>query len=165
MSLTQERLKELLDYDPMTGVFRWRVGHPRKRMKVGDIAGCQHPTGTYVIGIERRFYQAHRLAWLWMLGEWPSGQVDHRDRDRGNNCWENLRLATASQNRANAKVNSNSLTGLKGVHYYAKYKKYGARIKKNGKKKWLGWYDTPEEAHACYWQEAQKLHGKFARAA
>jgi hypothetical protein len=76
-----------------------------------------------------------------------------------------VRQATASQNRANAKVNSNSQTGMKGVSYYKKYSKWGARIKKDGRKVWLGWFDKPEEAHAAYYVAATKIHGEFARAA
>jgi hypothetical protein len=92
--LTAERLRELLDYDPETGVFTRRITTGRnRRWKAGDkVSGRPSATTGYLgIGIGKRRYAAHRLAWLWMTGEWPKNLMDHRDCDRTNNRWVNLR--------------------------------------------------------------------------
>src|SRR5262249_32141337 len=111
--ITQERLKEVLFYSPKTGTFIWRVTlNPRG--KAGSVAGCKD--GAYwAIRIDRTLYDAHRLAWLYMTGEWPEG-IDHRDKDGINNRWKNLREADQSQNGANSRLRVNSATGYKGVY-------------------------------------------------
>lgn len=162
MAITQERLKELLSYDPLTGVFLWKT--PRRHGWVGKRAGCLHHSGYRCIVVDGRFYWAHRLAWVWMTGQQPPPQVDHVDRDKDNNTWLNLRAATASQNRANAKVNSNNRSGLKGVSYFPRHGTWGAYIKKNGHKIWLGSFASPDAAHAAYAEAARQVHGEFARA-
>jgi hypothetical protein len=83
--LTAERLRELLNYDPDTGVFTWRV-RPVHSHRVGDIAGSVRTTRGYrLIGVAGRVYKAHRLAWLYMMGEWPKDQIDHINRDPSDN--------------------------------------------------------------------------------
>src|SRR6266704_128840 len=99
MMLTQQRLKELLSYDPLTGVFLWRVKRCNKMP--GDVAGCNKNRNYTVVYVEGKSYRAHRLAWFYMTGEWPATFLDHRDMNKHNNAWENLRLATKSQNQAN----------------------------------------------------------------
>jgi hypothetical protein len=101
--LTANRLREVLDYNSETGVFTWRVAL-RPRMKIGTVAGWLDERGYRRVRIDARPYLAHRLAWLWMTGEWPSGRLDHRDGDPGNNCWSNLREAMQSQNSANSSI-------------------------------------------------------------
>src|ERR1700761_6742388 len=109
--ITHAELLRILHYEPVTGEFRWRVKHSRKVI-AGRVAG--HPSktlGYMMIGINGRVYYAHRLAWFYMTGLWPS-QVDHRDGDRLNNKWENLRLATHGQNVLNAKRAKNNTSGF-----------------------------------------------------
>ena len=105
--LTAERLREVLNYDPQSGEFRRRVDRGRgrgHRWKAGTIAGRK---AQYIhINIDYALYAAHRLAWLYMTGEWPSRGIDHIDRDKHNNAWSNLRLADKSQNAMNSKMRS-----------------------------------------------------------
>jgi hypothetical protein len=158
--LTQQRLKELLNYDPATGVFTWLVGG--HGVKVGDVAGADNGSGYIRFSVDgKRGRKAHRLAWLYMTGEWPVGAVDHRDLDKANNAWANLREATNSQNQAN-KTGRNS-TGFKGV--YKDHNRFKAMISVNGKQIHLGNRSTPEEAHALYVAAANDIHGEFARSA
>ncbi|MCK9994454.1 MAG: hypothetical protein Dbin4_02974, partial [Alphaproteobacteria bacterium] len=98
--LTQSRLKELLHYDPDTGVFTRRV-QTSSNARVGDVAGCLHPEGYRHIQIDGKRYAAHRLAWLYMTGEWPTNQLDHLNGVRDDNRWGNLREATHGQNQQN----------------------------------------------------------------
>lgn len=159
MTLTAERLRELLDYDPETGVFRWKV-RTSNRIKVGDVAGCARINREYVkikiVGHKIGFY-AHRLAWLYVYGEWPSGDVDHINGKKGDNSISNLRLADRSKNMQNLKIaNKNSRTGLLGVHIDKK--KFGASITLNYKRIYIGNFDTAEEAHQAYLEAKRRLH-------
>jgi len=166
MQLTQERLKELLSYDPLTGVFLWRVDRGGKR--VGEVAGCRKRTYT-MISVDDVIYRAHHLAWLYMTGELPGLFVDHRDLDKHNNGWSNLRLATKSQNMANVGRIKSNKSGFKGVSHYRAGESYGkpwqASIGRGGKSYHLGHFATEEEAHAAYVAAAEKMFGEFARAA
>jgi hypothetical protein len=162
--LTQARLKEWLHYDPETGLFSWlRVSS--NRVKVGRIAGSPSSTGHVSICLFGERFLAHRLAWLYMTGEWPKAQVDHKDRCRSNNRWGNLREATNTQNAQNSAVKASSRTGLKGVAFTRTAGLFTARIRNGGKRISLGCYLTAEEAHQAYTEKAKELHGEFARAA
>jgi HNH endonuclease/AP2 domain-containing protein len=166
--LTFERLRELLHYDPVTGKFTCLVQRRRRGgwFRVGDEAGYIHPeSNRNVIGVDGRLYQAYRLAWLYMTGEWPAGAIDHKDCDSTNDSWNNLRLASPSQNAANSRRRSDNSTGYKGVWYDTRRRNYVSEIKRNYKSFRLGAFDTPEEAHAAYVAAATQLYGEFARAA
>lgn len=156
--MDQKELKELLVYEPDTGLFRWAVS--RKKASAGKVAGSIMDTGHVRIETGGVRYLAHRLAWLYMTGDWPAGWVDHKDGDPGNNQWQNLRLASPTQNNWNRKPNA---SGLKGVSYVPRRKKWRAQIRVDGKKKEIGVFQTPEEAHDAYCREAEKLHGKWYR--
>jgi hypothetical protein len=97
--LTRRRLRELIDYDPATGAFSWRVS--RQRVNAGDRAGTLSVYGYRVICIDGACYRGGRLAWFYVRGRWPREQIDHRDRDRANDRFENLRLATQLLNNQN----------------------------------------------------------------
>jgi hypothetical protein len=166
MALTQERLKELLTYDPETGLFYWLVD--RGSIKAGAVAGCRKRT--YIaISVDDVIYRAHHLAWVYMTGRWPEPFVDHRDLNKHNNAWVNLREATKSQNQANVGIIASNKSGLKGVSRYRAGERYGkpwqACIGVNGKSKHLGHFATKEEAHAAYCEAASEIFGEFARAA
>ena len=166
MVVTQARLKEMLSYDPLTGVFLWRVDRGGK--KAGETAGCKKRT--YIaISVDGCIYRAHHLAWFYMTGEWPDPFVDHRDLNKHNNAWVNLREATKSQNQANIGLIKSNVSGFKGVSRYRAGEAYGkswqASISKDGKSRHLGHFATKEEAHAAYVVAAQNLFGEFARAA
>lgn len=162
--LTDERLREVLHYDPMTGDFTRLVGTAR-RVNVGDIAGSTNGQGYREIMIDRRRYLSHRLAWLYMTGRWPIAQIDHIDIDRANNRWANLREASRSQNQGNTRVPSTNTSGFKGVSLDKESRKWRAQIRAGGKKRWLGSFNTPDAAHAAYCAAAEKNFGEFARAA
>jgi hypothetical protein len=157
--VTQERLKELLHYNPDTGVFTRRVSVARGG-KAGDTVGTVQKKGYVVIKIDGKVYYAHRLAWLYMTGEWPANEIDHKNLDKSFNAWGNLREATSSQNAANRL--GWSATGFKGVAKSGSG--YRAEIQVNGKRRNLGSFRTPEEAHAAYVEAANNNFGKFARA-
>lgn len=109
---------------------------------------------------------AHRLAWLYIYGEWPIDQLDHINRNTSDNRIENLREATQSQNNANRSANkSKKYSPLKGVSFYPDSKRWTASIRINNKNRHLGCFDTAEEAHAAYVAEADQVFGEFAAAA
>lgn len=160
--LSQERLRELLDYDPVTGVFRWKVERRRHGMhaKPGDVAGHRHIKGYLTIGIDGRKYLAHRLAWLFVYGASPR-QIDHRDGKRDNNSIQNLRSATSAQNSANSARHRDGACGFKGVSRDGR--RFSARIFRNGKRIHIGNFDTPEDAARAYEMTDLELSGDFAR--
>jgi hypothetical protein len=146
--ITQERLKSLLTYDPDTGEFRWAVDQG-SRGKLGDVAGTFTAKGYRYIRIARRGYMAHRLAWLYMTGNWPAAQVDHINRLKHDNRWVNLRAATNVENAQNQPVRCTNRSGVTGVHYYPRYKKWCASIRANRKRVFLGYFDKKDDAVAA----------------
>lgn len=156
-----ERIRSVLDYDPSTGVFRWKVNYSQARR--GDIAGSLNQYGYRRITIDRLKLLAHHLAWFLVKGHWPSGDVDHRNLKPDDNWIDNLRLATRSQNMGNTPVHRDNRSGFKGVWLDKRRAKYCAQICVRGVKRSLGSYDTPEAAHAAYCAAAQNSFGDFAR--
>jgi len=143
--LTQERLKQLLYYDPDTGDFTWKVNRNTKVQK-GDRAGTINTYGYVAIVVCGQRCVAHRLAFLYMEGELPPDKVDHRDRIRNNNKWSNLRHATQSENAQN-KINNNKVIG---VYFHTATNKWCAVTPaKNRKQKCLGRFINYEDAVAC----------------
>lgn len=162
--LAQNLLAELLNYDPVTGVFTWKVARSGT-VKVGDVAGyvCKKD-GYRHIWIGERLYTASRLAWLYMTGEWPVFTVDHENLARTDDRWENLRPATQAQQCANRGKPKSNTSGFKGVSLVKATGKWCASIKINGKSKNLGsTYSTPEEAAEVYAKALTAVHGEFAR--
>ena len=158
--LTQERLKELLTYDPDTGVFRWRTR--RGSSGAGKTAGSDNGKGYIVIRIDRRIYKAHRLAWLHELGRFPPADLDHINGQKGDNRIANLREATRSQNQANLGAPRNNTSGVKGVFWDKHAGKWVAQIRQGGRKH-LGCFSDKSEAKAAYEKAARELFGDFAR--
>ena len=161
--LAADRVRKLLDYDPISGEFVWksRSDAPRWNGKyAGKLAGRIDNHGYRQIGLGGKFYRAHRLAWLYVHGEWPSA-IDHIDGNRRNNAISNLRLATIRQNRANTGCRGRS--GLKGAFWVSHIGKWRARISIKGKKKHIGVFGTAEEASRAYDAAAQEVYGEFAR--
>lgn len=159
--LTAERLREVLHYDPETGEFRWRVSR-RNGVKAGDVAGTVTNYGYRQIRVDGRCYRASRLAFLYMTGEWPSHEIDHRDNDPSNDRWSNLREATGSQNQANKRRQINNTSGYKGVTYHRDCARWQAQIMVHGRMRYLGLYDTREEAFAVRCSASRRYHGDFA---
>lgn len=154
--LTQERLKELLSYDPETGVFV-RIKQTSSNAKIGDVAGTSHPSGYQYIRIDRKRFSAHRLAWFYMTGAFPPDDIDHINRDKADNRFANLRAVTCSENMHNAGNYKSNTSGYKGVSYVKCRKKWLAQIKLNNVGKNLGRFSTPEEASAAY-LAAQRIY-------
>lgn len=161
MQLTQTRLKELLAYDPNTGVFTWLV-NPSYRASAGDPAGSLSAQGYRCIQIAGRKYRAHRLAWLYMTGAWPEHDIDHRDEDKSNNRWMNLRPATRSQNMLNKSSRTDNKSGIKGVSWNKRRKLWHAQLQIQGRKIHVGHYANKEEAAMAIKKARTEQHGEFA---
>jgi len=161
--LTAEALRLVLHYNPETGVFTRLV--PASNAAAGEVAGSEDEDGYIVIGVQGAQHRAHRLAFLYMTGEWPAQQVDHRNLDKGDNRWTNLRFATPSQNNQNAPVKSNNTSSCKGVSWYVAGKKWRARIVLNKREISLGYFDDFDAAKAAYEAAACEIFGEFARLA
>ncbi len=162
--MTPERLKEVLHYNPETGVFTWLI-RSSSRVRAGMTAGCDDGKGYVRITFEGRDYAAHRLAWLYMTGSWPTKTVDHINGDPADNRFANLRLAVMAENGKNRKISRNNKTGYKGVRLDKKRGTYRAVIVSNGKSIHLGVFKCPKEAYAAYCRAAEMYHGPFARLA
>ena len=153
--ITADKLRELLDYDPDTGRFTWRIA-PRGH-RAGSIAGCLDSYGYVVIRIDGANRKAHRLAWQHTYGTLPDGQIDHINCDRADNRIANLRVVTAQENQHNQRdARRGNQAGLLGVS--PKRGRWRSQIKVDGKKLHLGMFDTPEEAHAAYLEAKRKHH-------
>jgi hypothetical protein len=155
--IDQATLKELLHYDPDTGVFTW-IKTTSNRVKIGDRVGNVMKAGYIEARILGKRTYLHRLAHLYMTGKWPEGDVDHINGDRADNRWHNLRDVSRRTNLQNRRSShSRSSVGLLGVACNGD--RYRAQIKlPTGKTKYIGLYDTPEEAHEAYLMAKRKHH-------
>lgn len=149
---------EVLSYNPETGEFTWLV--TRGRANKGAVAGKIDSHGYIAIGLNKRHYRAHRLAWFMETGEWPSCQIDHINGNKIDNRWINLRLATHQENQHNWYRNNKNKTGYQGVsHVVNKNSEHWlAYIKLNDKQITVGKFDSPEEASEAYIEMKKKLH-------
>lgn len=152
--LTQERLKELFSYDPGSGDFtrimvtnRWKKGS-----KAGGLGG----RGYISIEISGKTYKAHRLAWLYMTGNWPD-EIDHINHNKADNRIINLRSATRSENCKNRTINKNNKCGVMGVDWRESANKWRSRINVNGKDVFLGYFDKMSDAVIAR-KEAEKKY-------
>ena len=156
-------LRKHLSFDPISGEFRWQT--KGKGRLVGELAGCESDTGAgrrYVkIRVERRLYLAHRLAWLWVHGEWPSAQIDHVDGNGLNNRIANLRLSDQTQNLGNAAIRNCNTSGFKGVTQRGA--KWIAQIHYKGENCYLGIFDDARSAAIAYDKAAINRFGNFSR--
>lgn len=178
MRMTPEQVREVLNYDPETGVLTWRErplrlgleARDRKWNKkfVGKRAGRVGTFGhwyvmiTYILHSPRN-YASHRLAWAHYHGEWPPNGVDHINGNPADNRIANLRLATQSQNCRNTKLRWDNTSGTKGVSWHKGDERWYAVITVNGKQRLLGRFHSKEEAIAARQRAAAELFGEFAR--
>ena len=154
--ITVERLRELLCYDVETGVFTWRKAYGA-RCAAGSKAGSLSVRGYVYIKLTGRSYQAHRLAWLYVHGEWPKHCIDHINGIHDDNRLSNLRDVTLSVNAQNKKkARADNSTGLLGVTKRASG--YLAQIMTQGVARKLGIYDDPTAAHAAYLEAKRQMH-------
>lgn len=159
--LTASELRYWLSYDLESGLFRW-VRSASNRAPVGFTPTCTDSKGYVVIRVNNHMHRAHRLAWLYMTGEWPAEHIDHVNRVKNDNRWANLRLATLSENGANA-VFPKGVSGLKGVIWDKQKERWLARIKVNQKSVHLGYFYDKYAAHEVYKKAAATAFGNYAR--
>lgn len=161
----QQDIKSVLDYNPDTGIFIWKIRRQKAFNKSGKIAGAKGKKSICII-LQDKSYPAHRLAWVYFYGNvlTEKEQVDHINGNPFDNRISNLRLATHAQNCSNARKWKGKLLP-KGVSKQTKGDKYRARLQVGKDTIHIGTFDTPEEAHAAYCEAAKKHHGEFARTA
>lgn len=164
---SQERLRELLDYDPESGVFTWKTrGNPNfDKPNAGRRAGSLPAKAKYrEMYVDNRSYLEHRIVWRYVTGEDPGAdQIDHRDTKTDNNRFANLRRATHATNQQNTRKRSTASNPYKGANWNATKGRWQSYIKVDGKSRFLGLFDSPEDAHAAYVRAAKIHFGEFAR--
>jgi hypothetical protein len=154
--LTAERLRQILNYDPGTGVFTW-LAPTSRAIRAGSVAGTKG-AGYVGIMIDGYRHYAHRLAWLYSSGSLPKGQIDHINGDRRDNRLSNLRECSGSENQQNRPPNRSNKCGLIGVCWHKSSGQWQSQIGVNGKTRSLGMYRTPEAAHQAYLEAKSNLH-------
>jgi hypothetical protein len=161
-AITCERVRQLLVYDPATGVFTWAAGVEGRggKRRAGTVAGTTRPDGYVRISLDGKKYEAARVAWLYVTGAWPLGDVDHRDTDPGNNRWANLRDVSHAKNMENRRrPNRQNKTGLLGVCPSPKTPGFfRAQLGVGRRCVWLGDFPTAELAHAAYLAAKRQHH-------
>lgn len=158
--LTRDDITSLIDYDPLTGAFKWKVNYSMASKNNG-VAGTIDYQGYRRIIIWGRGYRAHHIAWLIAKGKWPDEQIDHINGEKSDNRIENLREATNTENNRNKGLRKDNKSGFKGVSRCGG--KWKAELKHENNRIYLGLYRTPEEAHVAYAEKAKELRGDFAR--
>lgn len=160
--LTVERLRHLLTYDPETGLFHRRVDviarHGVVIRKAGTPADLKLKSGYRRVIVDGIQCLSHRLAWFYMTGVWPDFEIDHRDKNRANNRWANLRDVTGSVNMQNSSGHRDSKSGLLGAHWDPEKKRWSSKIRVNGVNHYLGRFDTALAAHEAYMKAKAQHH-------
>jgi len=156
--LGQKTLKELLHYNPDTGDFTWLIS---KGVKAGTVVKYSIQGHIYV-RIHGRSYPIHRLAFLYMTGEFPVDQVDHINNIRSDNRFINLRECNSFENTCNSPLRSDNTSGAKGVHWDSKNSKWYASICAKKTRYFLGRFDDFELAEFVINEARDILHGEFA---
>ena len=172
--LTAEIVRELLDYNPETGDFYWkyrdvkwfnsqRACNSWNTKYAGNKTFCLYRNKYLGVVIFHKKRLAHRIAWLYVHGEWPDGQIDHINNVRDDNRIINLRVVTANQNQHNQKraQRDNKSSGLLGVTFNKANKNWVANIHIKGKQKHIGCYDCKHEAHEAYLEVKAKYHSGY----
>lgn len=160
--LTVDRVRELLRYDLETGVFTWRrTAGPAKTGAA--VRGEVTESGYLRIVVDGCRARAHRLAWFYVYGAWPEGEVDHINGNRMDNRIANLRVCSRSENSKNRRLSRSNTSGFKGVHWHKRLGKWVAKIKVDGRHVHLGCFGSPGEAFAAYKAAAPIYHGEFHR--
>jgi len=168
--LTAEYVRSILDYNPETGAFTWKHrSDVRKewntRYAGKNASNFDKSNNRFFVCINHIHYYAHRLAWIYMTGEWPKELIDHEDLNPQNNKWDNLREATPSQNQQNQGKPITNTSGYKGVAFHKQRNKWRASISINNKTKHLGLFNCPTAAYFAYCRAAKEHYGEFSRVA
>lgn len=150
--LTQEQLKAKYSYDNLTGIFK---------NKYGKIVGNKNSRGYIRIYVNNTEHKAHRLAWLYVYGKFPDNFIDHINLDKSDNRISNLREATNKQNNYNVGISKRNTSGFKGVNYNKRICKWVAQASINNKNKYLGAFDTAEQASMAYLNFIKPIHGEY----
>lgn len=158
---TPDRLRELLNYDPETGEFRWKIG--RKKAAAGTIAGYVRPDGYLFICVDYTKFGAHRAAWAIMTGEWCNEVIDHANMNKLDNRWCNLRKASKIFNAHNTVECKNNTSGYKCVVWNKQRQKWMATTQIRGVRHYIGLFDDKEDAANAYIAFAKSQVGEFAR--
>ena len=166
MQLTQDDVRRALDYDPETGSLTWRTradrDHSWNMRFSGEVAGNTTRTGYRILHMSAGMFLAHRLIWIWMTGDMPDGNIDHINRDRADNRWCNLRLASASQNAMNSGLREANTSGVKGVSWSKGKRRWIAFITLNGRRRHLGSSTMIEEAKRIREAAEAEHFGEYA---
>jgi hypothetical protein len=158
MGLSKSELCAVLSYDSTTGIFVW-IKSLSNVVKVGSIAGKIGKDGRRDICVARKIYKAHRLAWLYVYGVWPTNVIDHIDGDNGNNRIDNLRDVVQSTNMQNMrKARMDSKSQSLGVHCIKSSGKFRAQLKVDGMTRHIGCFDSKDDAHAAYISAKRLFH-------
>lgn len=160
--ITQDRLKSLLAYNEESGVFTWK-NPTSNRVRHGDIAGSRTLNGYLSIRLDKKSYLCHRLAWLYVHGEFPCALIDHINANKQDNRICNLRDATYHENGYNSKKKVFNTSGFKGVSFAARERKFLAQCIVAGKHHFIGYFETAELAARAYGEFSAKNHGEFSR--
>lgn len=155
--LTHSRVRTLLSYSRSTGAFTWRVSRG-SRAPMGGVAGSRHAGGYRQVRVDGRVVLAHRLAHFYVKGAGPEDEIDHRNGDRSNNRWRNLRPATSGQNGQNCALRKDNRSGLRGVGWHSGRQQWRARIREGGTVHNLGWFNDPAPASVAYLVAKVGLH-------
>lgn len=145
--ITAKRLKELIEYDLVTGLMTWKK--PRGRVKAGTVVTCKDSRGYLVVRLDNVLHRVHRLAWLYTYGKLPT-LIDHINRDTSDNRICNLRECSPRENLLNSSLRSNNKSGFKGVSFDKQKNMFRACSSVNKKHVFLGYFKTAEEAHQRY---------------
>lgn len=159
--MTRDELLKMFDYDSETGCLFWKSS--RGCIRMGDIAGSDNGAGYQSVRIDGKAYRVHILIWLIETGTLPEFQIDHKDTNRSNNKFSNLRLSTQLENTYNRSMMNTNKSGIKGVHWHANSNKWRAVISVDKKKITIGRFDNLEEAKIAIEAARNKLHKEFAR--
>lgn len=159
--ISAEKLKEFYFYCPNTGIFTRKK--PILNFNIGDISGSKDGRGYLRMSIDNQRYWAHRLAWLYMTGEYPNDAIDHIDGNKSNNSFNNLRLANKSQNGCNRSKPSNNTSGIKNIRFCNQRNKWIAQVQFKGKN-YARRFNNLDDAQKHTIELRQKLHGEFAHA-
>ncbi len=161
MTTSYDQLAQELSYDESTGLFTWRKSTKRGGQRTaGKIAGTLKSNGRIVIGVEGRYYQAHRLAWLFVHKAWPDFHLDHINGDPTDNRISNLRPATVAENQQNLSTRGRGGAGMIGVTWHKQCGKWQAAIKTNGRNIYLGLFKALKAVHSAY-VDAKKVYHCF----
>lgn len=162
IKVTQEILKDFVIYNPETGVFSYKPKIEKGSWKLKHGGTCTD-RGYIVVKVHGKDYLAHRLAWLYVHGEWPEEEIDHINGIKDDNRIVNLREANRIQQMSNLKKSKANTSGYKGVSWSSNARGWQAEIKHNNKWYYLGTFHDPKEAHKAYCKAARELKGEFAR--